>query len=73
MLQGIVAYDRCEKNDAYIGQINMITVSSFTGPNSGVWKFEAAEALFGNVDNRKECFLPLPGGPRAMYCKISQF
>ena len=108
VLQGIVAYDRCEKNDAYIGQINMITVSSFTGPNSGVWGMdyacsptlrdpknlletktkvrqagmlrstltdlplpvkvydvkpllEATEALFGNVDNRKERFPPLPG------------
>lgn len=27
--ENIVSYDRCEKNDAYIGQINMLTVSSF--------------------------------------------
>ena len=108
VLQGIVAYDTCTKNDAYIGQINAITVSSFSGANSGVWGMdyacnptlrdpknlletrtkvelqeagklksidlpiplkvydvkpllEATEALFGNVDNRKERFPPLPG------------
>jgi histidine decarboxylase len=31
--EGIVSYDRCEKNDAYIGQINMLTASSFCGVN----------------------------------------
>ena len=106
VLQGIVAYDGCTRNDAYVGQINMITVSSFAGPNSGVWGLdyavnptlrdpknlletrtkiqlpgvskatdlsiplnvydvnpllEATEALFGNVDNRKSLFPPLPG------------
>src|SRR5260370_14281758 len=29
--EGIVSYDRCEKNDAYIGQINILTASSFCG------------------------------------------
>ena len=42
LLQGIVAYGRCEKNDAFIGQINMIAVSSFTGPKSGVWGLDYA-------------------------------
>src|SRR2546426_10941382 len=29
--EGIVSYDRCERNDAYIGQIQMLTASSFWG------------------------------------------
>ena len=43
VLEGIVAYDRAEKNGAYIGQINMITVSSFAGPNSAIWGYDIAE------------------------------
>lgn len=31
LLDGIVAYDRAEANDAYVGQINMLTASSFCG------------------------------------------
>ncbi|KID42356.1 histidine decarboxylase, pyruvoyl type [Fructilactobacillus fructivorans] len=31
MLDGIVSYDRAECKNAYIGQINMMTASSFTG------------------------------------------
>lgn len=40
--ENIVSYDRCEKNDAYIGQINMLTVSSFCGLNGAVWGFDHA-------------------------------
>ena len=40
----IVAYDRCEKNDAYIGQINMLTASSFCGLNGAVWGYDLAVA-----------------------------
>ena len=43
VLPGIVAYDRAEKNGAYIGQINAITVSSFSGPASGVWGYDYAK------------------------------
>ena len=43
VLEGIVAYDRAEKNGAYVGQINMITVSSFAGPNSAIWGYDIAE------------------------------
>ena len=43
VLEGIVAYDRAEKNGAYIGQINMITVSSFAGPNSAIWGYDIAK------------------------------
>ncbi|MBF0306504.1 MAG: histidine decarboxylase [Alphaproteobacteria bacterium] len=41
---GIVAYDRCEKEDAYIGQINMGTASSFCGVNGALWGFHLAVA-----------------------------
>lgn len=40
--ENIVSYDRCEKNDAYIGQINMLTVSSFCGQNGAVWGYDLA-------------------------------
>jgi histidine decarboxylase len=42
--EGIVSYDRCEKNDAYIGQINMLTASSFCGVNGAVWGYHLAKA-----------------------------
>src|SRR5436305_14721589 len=42
--EGIVSYDRCEKNDAYIGQINMLTASSFCGVNGAVWGYHLAVA-----------------------------
>jgi len=41
---GIVSYDRCEKNDAYIGQINMLTASSFCGVNGALWGYHLAMA-----------------------------
>lgn len=41
---GIVSYDRCEKDDAYIGQINMGTASSFCGVNGALWGFHLAVA-----------------------------
>jgi histidine decarboxylase len=42
--EGIVSYDRCERNDAYIGQINMLTASSFCGVNGAVWGYHLAKA-----------------------------
>ena len=42
--QGIVSYDRCEKDDAYIGQINMGTASSFCGVNGALWGYHLAIA-----------------------------
>ena len=41
---GIVSYDRCEKDDAYIGQINMGTASSFCGVNGALWGHHLAIA-----------------------------
>jgi histidine decarboxylase len=43
-LEGIVSYDRCEADDAYIGQINMLTASSFCGMNGAVWGYDLARA-----------------------------
>ena len=43
-MEEIVAYDRAERNGAYIGHwINIITVSSFAGPNSAIWGYDIAE------------------------------
>ncbi len=41
---GIVSYDRCECNDAYIGAINMVTASSFSGLNGAIWGYDLAHA-----------------------------
>ena len=51
LLDSIVAYDRAECNDAYVGQINMLTASSFCGIAGQVWGFDLAihdEILKGN-------------------------
>ena len=42
VLEDIVSYDRAEKNDAYAGQINMLTASSFCGLNGTVWGYDVA-------------------------------
>ena len=44
LLDGIVAYDRAEANDAYIGQINMETASSFCGLAGRIWGYDLAVA-----------------------------
>ncbi|MCP4748347.1 MAG: histidine decarboxylase [Desulfobacteraceae bacterium] len=41
---GIVSYDRCECNDAYIGAINMVTASSFSGQLGAVWGYDLCRA-----------------------------
>ena len=42
LLDGIVSYDRAEINDAYVGQINMLTASSFCGIAGQVWGHDLA-------------------------------
>ena len=44
LLDGIVAYDRAEADGAYIGQINMMTASSFCGIAGQVWGYDLAVA-----------------------------
>ncbi len=42
MLDQINAYDLAEVNDTYLGQVNMITVSSFCGPQGLIWGYDVA-------------------------------
>ena len=42
LLDSIVAYDRAEANDAYVGQINMLTASSFSGLAGQIWGYDLA-------------------------------
>ena len=44
LLDAIVAYDRAEADDAYVGQINMITASSFNGLAGSIWGYDLARA-----------------------------
>ncbi|MBU2549723.1 MAG: histidine decarboxylase, pyruvoyl type [Proteobacteria bacterium] len=44
LIDGIVAYDRAEAKDAYIGQINMLTASSFNGLTGSIWGYDLAVA-----------------------------
>jgi histidine decarboxylase len=44
VLEEIVSYDRAESKGTYIGQINMITASSFIGLNGAVWGYHLAKA-----------------------------
>ncbi len=44
VLEDIVSYDRAESTGTYIGQINMITASSFIGLNGVVWGYHLARA-----------------------------
>jgi histidine decarboxylase len=52
LLDGIVAYDRAEAIDAYIGQINMETASSFCGISGQVWGYDLAVA--DDIQNGKQ-------------------
>jgi len=54
LLDGIVAYDRAEANDAYIGQINMETASSFCGIAGNVWGYDLA--YNSTLDNLQPMF-----------------
>lgn len=42
LIDGIVAYDKAESADAYVGQINMLTASSFCGLAGQVWGYDLA-------------------------------
>ncbi len=42
VLEGIVSYDRAETLGTYVGQINMVTASSFCGLNGAVWGYHLA-------------------------------
>ncbi|RNL49074.1 histidine decarboxylase, pyruvoyl type [Paraeggerthella hongkongensis] len=42
LIDGIVTYDKAETADAYVGQINMLTASSFCGMAGQVWGYDLA-------------------------------
>lgn len=42
LIDSIVSYDRAECDGAYIGQINMLTASSFCGPMGRIWGHDLA-------------------------------
>ena len=42
LIDTIVTYDKAETADAYIGQINMLTASSFCGMAGQVWGYDLA-------------------------------
>jgi histidine decarboxylase len=44
IINEILAYDDAETKSAYIGQINMTIVSSFSGPNGLIWGHDIARA-----------------------------
>jgi histidine decarboxylase len=44
VLEGIVSYDSAESTGTYVGQINMIAASSFSGLNGAVWGYHLATA-----------------------------
>ncbi|MGV4460627.1 histidine decarboxylase, pyruvoyl type [Ornithobacterium rhinotracheale] len=52
LLDGIVAYDRAEANDAYVGQINMLTASSFCGIAGQIWGYDLATS--DTIEDEKE-------------------
>lgn len=52
----IASYDDAEARGAYIGQINMITVSSFSGPSAVVWGYDVAV----HDDLRKKYLFSVP-------------
>ncbi len=52
LLDGIVTYDKAEASDAYIGQINMITASSFNGLIGSIWGYDLAVA--GEIRNNSQ-------------------
>ncbi|MCI1554455.1 MAG: histidine decarboxylase, pyruvoyl type [Levilactobacillus sp.] len=54
VLDGIVSYDRAETKNAYIGQINMTTASSFTGPQGHVIGYDLLKNP--EVDTAKPLF-----------------
>jgi len=43
-LDGTVAFDQAEAGGAYLGQINLVPVSSFIGPNGVLWGYDLAKA-----------------------------
>ena len=56
LIDGIIAYDRAEAGDAYIGQINMLTASSFNGLTGSIWGYDLAVAEEIKQGNQQPMF-----------------
>lgn len=52
LIDGIISYDRAEAADAYTGQINMITASSFNGVAGSIWGYDLA--VSETIKNNKQ-------------------
>ena len=70
ILLKIAAYDKAEANGTYIGQINMIGVSSFSGPGAAVWGYDLVppvdlkeRLLFHIHENEHDMFKQIPKSP----------
>ena len=79
LLDGIVTYDKAEASDAYIGQINMITASSFNGLIGSIWGYDLAVAEDIRNNSQKPMFTmkqydgsPLPVFDAAPLLKAGQ-
>lgn len=61
LLEKIEAFDLAEIEGTYLGQINMITVSSFCGPEGKIWGYDVArpQQVFvpiGEIDQHSKVF-----------------
>jgi histidine decarboxylase len=54
VLDRINAFDMAEVNDTYLGQINMITVSSFCGPHGLLWGYDIARTGEFSINDELE-------------------
>ena len=66
----IAAFNTAEVNGTYIGQINMINVSSFSGPLGAIWGYDLAppDDLRGKLwfhvhEDPHDMFTPNPQSP----------
>ena len=59
----IASYDKAEATGTYIGQINMIAVSSFSGPGAAVWGYD----LVHHDDLKKKLLFNIHDDPHDMF------
>jgi histidine decarboxylase len=69
LLDGIISYDRAEAADAYLGQINMITASSFNGIMGNIWGYDlaVAEEIRNNTQEPLFTVQQYDGSPMPVY------
>lgn len=57
-LEAICAFDQAEVDGAYLGQLNIMNVSSFCGPHGLIWGYHLVEP----ADLREQALFSLPSG-----------